>query len=198
TTCRGGGGHGKAWHHSGRSLNKLNSVKDYVSCAKFLIEKEIVGEDKLAGSGSSAGGLLVAAAINYCPDLFRAAVLKAPFLDATSTLLYPIIPLTAADYEEFGYPGDKDDFRAIREYSPYDNIRKDVLYPAVLITSSYNTRFGIWEAAKWATRVRECTVYDPKRPVLLHFSADIVEENRYMQCKEAALETAFLLKMMDS
>ncbi|CAN1749170.1 Dipeptidyl aminopeptidase BI [Linum perenne] len=195
---RGGGGHGKAWHHSGRSLNKLNSVKDYVSCAKFLIEKEIVGEDKLAGSGSSAGGLLVAAAINYCPDLFRAAVLKAPFLDATSTLLYPIIPLTAADYEEFGYPGDKDDFRAIREYSPYDNIRKDVLYPAVLITSSYNTRFGIWEAAKWATRVRECTVYDPKRPVLLHFSADIVEENRYMQCKEAALETAFLLKMMDS
>ncbi|CAN0910339.1 Dipeptidyl aminopeptidase BI [Linum grandiflorum] len=195
---RGGGGHGKLWHHSGRSTNKLNSVKDYVSCAKFLLEKEIVGENKLAGCGSSAGGLLVAAAINHCPDLFRAAVLKVPFLDATSTLLYPIIPLTAADYEEFGYPGDKDDFRAIREYSPYDNIQKDVLYPAVLITSSYNTRFGVWEAAKWATRVRERTIYDPKRPVLLHFSADIVEENRYMQCKEAALETAFLLKTVDA
>ncbi|CAI0374400.1 unnamed protein product [Linum tenue] len=223
---RGGGGQGKAWHHAGRSTKKLNSVKDYISCAKFLIEKEIVGEDKLAGWGSSAGGLLVAAAINHQPDLFRAAVLKArslilcidihlcffsvfiwlhipvwfqvPFLDATSTLLYPIIPLTAADYEEFGYPGDKDDFHAIREYSPYDNIQNDAVYPAVLITSSYNTRFGVWEAAKWATRVRQQTIYDPNRPVLLHFSADIVEENRYMQCKEAALETAFLLKMMDS
>lgn len=65
---------------------------------------------------------------------------QVPFLDATNTLLYPIIPLTAADYEEFGYPGDIDDFHAIRNYSPYDNIQKDVLYPAVLVTSSFNTR----------------------------------------------------------
>jgi protease II len=35
-----------------------------------------VQENKLAGWGYSAGGLLVAAAINSCPDLFRAAILK--------------------------------------------------------------------------------------------------------------------------
>lgn len=46
----------------------------------------------------------------------------------------------AADYEEFGYPGDVDEFHAIQKYSPYDNIQKDVLYPAVLVTSSFNTR----------------------------------------------------------
>lgn len=33
-------------------------------------------EHKLAGWGYSAGGLLVAAAINCCPDLFRAVVLE--------------------------------------------------------------------------------------------------------------------------
>lgn len=33
-------------------------------------------ENKLAGWGYSAGGLLVALAINLSPDLFRAAVLK--------------------------------------------------------------------------------------------------------------------------
>lgn len=33
-------------------------------------------ENKLAGWGYSAGGLLVASAINLCPDLLRAAVLK--------------------------------------------------------------------------------------------------------------------------
>lgn len=193
---RGGGGNGKKWQHDGQKINKMNSIKDYLSCGKFLIEREIVQETKLAGWGYSAGGLLVASAINFCPDLLRAAVLKVPFLDPTNTLLLPILPLTPEDYEEFGYPGDIEDFRAIREFSPYDNIKKDVSYPAVLVTSSFNTRFGVWEAAKWVARVREYTIYDPKRPILLNLTADIVEDNRYLQSKEAALETAFLIKAM--
>lgn len=73
---RGGGGGGKKWHHDGRRTEKHNSIKDYLSCAEFLIEKRIVQENKLAGWGFSAGGLLVASAINCFPDLFRAAILK--------------------------------------------------------------------------------------------------------------------------
>ncbi|KAH1151435.1 Dipeptidyl aminopeptidase BI [Glycine max] len=195
---RGGGGFGKKWHNDGRRAKKHNSINDYISCAKFLIEKDIVHENKLAGWGYSAGGLLVASAINRSPDLFRAAVLKVPFLDATNTLLYPILPLIAADYKEFGYPGDLNDFLAIREYSPYDNIQKDALYPAVLVTSSFNTRFGVWEAAKWVARVRDLSIYDPKRPILLNLTTDLVEENRYLQSKESALEATFLMKMMES
>ncbi|KAE8697339.1 putative molybdopterin cofactor sulfurase [Hibiscus syriacus] len=194
---RGGGGGGKKWHHDGRRTKKQNSVRDYISCAKYLIEKEIVQENKLAGWGYSVGGLLVASVINCFPGLFRAAVLKVPFLDATNTLLYPILPLTATDYEEFGYPGDVDEFYAIRKFSPYDNIQKDALYPALLVSSSFNTRFGVWEAAKWVARVREQTIYDPKHPILLNLLTDIVEENRYLQCKESAMETAFLIKAMD-
>lgn len=59
-------------------------------------------------------------------------------------------------------------------------------------------RFGVWEAAKWVARVRERTFYDSKRPVLLNLTTEIVEENRYLQCKESALETAFLIKVMES
>ncbi|GER35697.1 prolyl oligopeptidase family protein [Striga asiatica] len=195
---RGGGGRGKMWHHGGRRTMKLNSVKDYISCAKFLTEKGVVQESKLAGWGYSAGGLLVASAINFCPDLFRAAILEVPFLDPTSTLLLPILPLTPEDYEEFGYPGDIEDFRAIREYSPYDNIRKHALYPAILVTSSFSTRFGVWESAKWVARVREYSIHDPMRPVLLSLTTDIIEENRYLQSKESALKTAFLIKTVDS
>lgn len=195
---RGGGGRGKRWHEDGRRTKKHNSINDYISCAKFLVEKEIVHQNKLAGWGYSAGGLLVASAINQCPDLFRAVVLKVPFLDPGNTLVYPILPLTPVDYEEFGYPGDVEDFEAIRKFSPYENIQKDVLYPAVLVSSSFNTRFGVWEAAKWVARVRERTIYDPNHPILLNLTTDIVEENRYLQCKESALEAAFLLKMMDS
>lgn len=73
---RGGGGGGKRWHLDGRRTKKHNSISDYISCAEFLIEKGIVQQNKLAGWGYGAGGLLVAAAINSCPDLFRAAVLK--------------------------------------------------------------------------------------------------------------------------
>lgn len=195
---RGGGGRGKKWHHDGRRNMKHNSIQDFLHCAKFLVEEKNVPEERLAAWGYSAGGLLVASAINCCPHLFRAAVLKVPFLDPTTTLLHPILPLTPADYEEFGYPFDSEDFQAMRKYSPYDNIRDDAVYPAVLISSSFSTRFGVWEAAKWAARVRERTVYDPTRPVLLNLATDIVEENRYMKTKELAMETAFLLKMVDS
>ncbi|KAL6572892.1 hypothetical protein OROHE_002368 [Orobanche hederae] len=195
---RGGGGRSRKWHHDGRRTMKLNSIKDYISCAKFLIERGVVQESKLAGWGYSAGGLLVSSAINFTPDLFRAVVLKVPFLDPTNTLLLPVLPLTPDDYEEFGYPGDIEDFRAIRECSPYNNIQKDALYPAILVASSFSTRFGVWEAAKWVARLREYSIYDPKRPVLLNLTTDIVEENRYLQSKEAALETAFLIKIMDS
>lgn len=73
---RGGGGRGKKWHHDGRSTKKHNSIEDYIASARFLIDKGIVKEGKLAGWGYSAGGLLVASAINQRPDLFRAAVLK--------------------------------------------------------------------------------------------------------------------------
>nr|CAD1819508.1 unnamed protein product [Ananas comosus var. bracteatus] len=194
---RGGGGSGKKWHHDGRRTKKLNSINDYVSCAEFLVEKGMVHENKLAGWGYSAGGLLVASAINTKPDLFRAAILKVPFLDVCNTLLHPILPLTPVDYEEFGYPVDLEDFLAIQKYSPYDNIQKGVPYPAVLVTSSFNTRFGVWEAAKWVARVRELTVYDPKRPIILNLTTDIVEESKYLQSKELALETAFLIKMVE-
>ncbi|KAL4180369.1 hypothetical protein AMTRI_Chr13g91790 [Amborella trichopoda] len=195
---RGGGGGGRRWHHEGQCTKKQNGIHDYIACAKFLIDKELVHHNKLAAWGYSAGALLVAAAINICPDLFRAAILKVPFLDTCNTLIYPVLPLDPADYEEFGYPEKFEDFEAIRRYSPYDNIKKGVPYPAVLVSSSFNTRFGVWEAAKWVARVRELTIYDPARPVLLNLTTDIVEENRYMQSKEIALEMAFLIKMMHS
>uniref|UniRef100_A0A0E0QSA0 Prolyl endopeptidase n=1 Tax=Oryza rufipogon TaxID=4529 RepID=A0A0E0QSA0_ORYRU len=193
---RGGGGYGKKWHQDGARTKKMNSIYDFISCGEFLLEKGIIKENKLAGWGYSAGGLLVASAINTRPDLFRAVVLKVPFLDVCNTLLHPILPLTAIDYEEFGFPVDHEEFLSIRKYSPYDNIQKDVPYPAVFVTSSFNTRFGVWEAAKWVAKVREVTRYDPERPVILNLTTDVVEESKYLQTKELALETAFLIKMI--
>eukprot|EP00252_Welwitschia_mirabilis_P005347 TRINITY_DN15855_c0_g2_i1.p1 TRINITY_DN15855_c0_g2~~TRINITY_DN15855_c0_g2_i1.p1 ORF type:complete len:557 (+),score=106.54 TRINITY_DN15855_c0_g2_i1:85-1671(+) len=193
---RGGGGGGKKWHRDGRALKKKNGIEDFIACAQFLIDNGYVHNNKLAALGYSAGGLLVAAAINECPELFRAVVLKVPFLDVVSTLLDPILPITDTDYDEFGNPLNREEFESIKSYSPYENIQKGALYPAVLITSSLNGRFGVWEAAKWIGRVREYTSYDPSRPVLLHYTLNAVEENLYLRSKQTALEFAFLIKMV--
>ncbi|RVX06263.1 Protease 2 [Vitis vinifera] len=73
---RGGGGPDSSWHKCGSGLNKLNSIYDFVLCGKYLVNEGYVHEDQLGAIGFSAGGLLVGAAINMCPDMFRAAILK--------------------------------------------------------------------------------------------------------------------------
>lgn len=65
-----------------------------------------------------------------------------------------------------------------------------------------DVRYCLWEAAKWVARVRDDNTFsdperprvrdntfsDPERPVLLNLTTDIVEENRFLQTKESALE----------
>ena len=72
---RGGDGD-SSWHKSGSGLYKRNSVHDFVSCGKHLVNEGYVHRDRLGAIGFSAGGLLVGAAVNMHPDLFRAAILK--------------------------------------------------------------------------------------------------------------------------
>ena len=80
--CRGGGELGKSWHHSGRVLEKMNSMYDFIECAEFLVKNGYAHKDRVAAKGISAGGLLVASAINMRTDLFRAAILKVLFSSA--------------------------------------------------------------------------------------------------------------------
>ncbi|EXB44900.1 Protease 2 [Morus notabilis] len=201
---RGGGGD-SSWHKSGSGLYKQNSIDDFVSCANYLISENFVHRHLLSTIGYSAGSLLLGAAINMCPDLFRAAILKVPFLDICNTLLDDNLPLTVLDYEEFGNPQIESQFECIHSYSPYDNISKGSCYPPMLVTTSLNdsrqipSQVGVWEAAKWVARVRESTCHACSGSVILktnmsggHFG----EGGRYAQCGETAYEYAFLLKAM--
>jgi oligopeptidase B len=42
----------------------------------------------------------------YRPDLFRAIVLRSPFLDPATTMLEEDLPLTIHEYDEWGNPSD--------------------------------------------------------------------------------------------
>lgn len=57
----------------------MNSINDFIACGDYLIKEGYVHKDQLGAIGHSAGGLLVAAAINMHPQLFRAAILKVIF-----------------------------------------------------------------------------------------------------------------------
>ncbi|KAK8604288.1 hypothetical protein V6N13_099235 [Hibiscus sabdariffa] len=197
---RGGSGDDPSWHKSGHGLLKQNSINDFVSCGRYLIDEGYVQRDQLSAIGVSAGCLLIGAALNMFPNLFRAAILKVPFLDILNSLLDPTLPLTILDYEEFGNPQIKDQFECILSYSPYENVRRGGCHPSVLVTASFNdSRVGVWEAAKWVAKVRDGTCSLCSRRVILktnmtagHFG----EGGRYSQCEETAYDYAFLAKVM--
>ncbi|KAL6983286.1 hypothetical protein U1Q18_016676 [Sarracenia purpurea var. burkii] len=197
---RGGGGVDPSWHRSGSGLHKLNSIYDFVSCGEYLVDKGYVHKDKLGAVGCSAGCILLGAAINIYPELFRAAIMKVPFLDICNTLLDPSLPLTIMDHEEFGNPQIPSQLESILQYSPYDNIPEGVCCPSVLVTASYyDSRVGVWEAAKWVAKVRDITCSKCSCSVILktnmsggHFG----EGGRFGQCEEMSYEYAFLMKAM--
>lgn len=197
---RGGAGSDPSWHKSGSGLQKSNSIYDFVSCGNYLINEGYVHRCQLGAVGESAGALLVGAAVNMFPELFRAAILNVPFLDICNTLLDPSLPLTVSDYEEFGNPQIQSQFLSILNYSPYDNIPQGACCPAMLVTASYlDSRVGVWEAAKWVAKVRDSSCSDCSHSVILktnmsggHFG----EGGLFAQCEETAYEYAFLMKVM--
>ena len=136
-------------------MNKKNTFRDFISTAEYLIDEGITTPDNLAIYGGSAGGLLIGAAINMRPDLFKAAVADVPFVDVINTMLDNSIPLTAIEFEEWGDPRDKEMYDYMLSYSPYDNISEQD-YPHLLVLAGYNDpRVPYWEAAKWTARIRD-------------------------------------------
>lgn len=73
---RGGAGIDPSWHRSGSGLNKLNSIRDFISCGDYLINEGLISKNGLSAVGVSAGCILVGSAVNMRPELFCAVILK--------------------------------------------------------------------------------------------------------------------------
>ena len=63
------------------------------------------------------------AVVNLRPDLFHTVVAHVPFVDVINTMLDDTLPLTIAEYEEWGNPNDRAFYDYMRTYSPYDNVQ---------------------------------------------------------------------------
>ena len=194
---RGGGEMGREWYEGGKFLNKANTFKDFIACARELIDQGYTSPKHLAIRGRSAGGLLIGAVMNEEPELFACAVAQVPFVDALTTMLDSSLPLTANEYEEWGDPNDVEFYEYMKKYSPYDNIRA-ARYPALLATGALNDpRVPYWEPAKWVAKLR--TVAESEHPILLQTlmgSGHSGPSGRYESWREEAYITAFVLDQL--
>lgn len=195
---RGGSDMGRQWYDDGKFLKKKNTFTDFIACAEHLIAQKFTRAGDIVISGGSAGGMLVAAAINLAPQLFRGAVAKVPFVDVLNTMLDTSLPLTTTEFEEWGNPQDPTYYHYIKSYSPYDNIEaKD--YPHILITAGLNDpRVTYWEPAKWVARLRELKTDAHLLLFYTHMDAGHGgSSGRYDMLKDVALEYTFVFKIFD-
>ncbi len=192
---RGGGEMGDSWHDAGKMMVKRNTFSDFIAAAEQLVAKGYGAKDRVAIEGGSAGGLLMGAVVNERPDLFRAVLSHVPFVDVMNTMLDASLPLTVAEYEEWGNPNDAEAFEYMRSYSPYDNLKAGP-YPAMLVKTSLNdSQVMYWEPAKYVARLR--TLKTNNTPLLLHINMDAGHggaSGRYDYLKEIAFDYAFLLR----
>ncbi len=193
---RGGGDLGDAWHDAGKMMEKRNTFTDFIAAGEALIAQKYGAPDKLVIEGGSAGGLLMGAVANLRPDLFRIVLSHVPFVDVMNTMLDASLPLTVAEYEEWGNPNEEPAFTYMRSYSPYDNLQPGS-YPATLVKTSLNdSQVMYWEPAKFVAKLRTLKT-NPDRPLLLHINMEAGHggaSGRYDYLKEIALDYAFTLR----
>ncbi len=193
---RGGGDLGDAWHDAGKMMVKRNTFTDFIAVTEHLLAEGYGAPGKVIIEGGSAGGLLMGAAVNLRPDLFRIVLSHVPFVDVMNTMLDASLPLTVAEYEEWGNPNEPDAFNYMLSYSPYENLKPGT-FPATLVKTSLNdSQVMYWEPAKFVAKLRTLKT-NADRPLLLHVNMDAGHggaSGRYDHLRETAMDYAFILR----
>lgn len=195
---RGGGEMGKAWHDDGRMMHKKNTFTDFIASAEYLVKQGYGSKDRLVIEGRSAGGLLMGAVLNMRPDLFHAALVGVPFVDVINTMLDESLPLTVAEFEEWGNPKEKPAFDYMISYSPYDNIEAKP-YPNMLVRTSFNdSQVMYWEPAKYVAKMR--AIRTDHNSLILKTNMSPAghggASGRYDRLHEVAFDYAYFLTQM--
>lgn len=152
---RGGNYLGSKWEKDGLGINRLNSIEDFLSVAKYLKTYKGVKNRNIIANASSAGGVIVAAALNKQADLFKAVVLKVPYLDVLNTLKQKDLAYKDIEFSQWGNPNKKDELKVIKAYDPMLNI-EDKKYPNLLVKISKNdTRVPYTHGLNYVQEIRK-------------------------------------------
>ncbi len=190
---RGGGEYGEEWHLAGKGANKINTVNDFIDCAKYLEKEGYTSPAKLGARGGSAGGITMGMSIDDAPQLFAAVLDEVPVSDQLR------IETTAngpANVPEFGSVKSEAGFKNLYATSAFHHVVAGTKYPAVMLTTGINDpRVDPWQAAKMAAALSSAT--SSSRPILLRIDYDGghggIGGSKLQGVTTAADEFAFLL-----
>lgn len=189
---RGGGEYGEDWHKWGMKLTKANTWRDFLACAEYLIEKKYTSATRLAGEGTSAGGITIGRAITERPDLFAAALDR---VGNSNALRAEFSPNGPPNIPEFGSVETQAGFEDLYAMDAYLHVRDGVRYPAVMLTTGFNDpRVASWEPAKMTARLQAAT--SSGKPILLRVDYEAghgIGSTKTQINEELADEWSFLL-----
>ncbi len=190
---RGGGEYGRDWHEAGTKKRKQASFDDFISAAEYLIAQGWTRASRLAITGHSNGGLLVAAVEEQRPDLFAAAVPRAA---VTDMLRFRESRIGKRFESEYGSVDNQGEFKAMFAYSPYHNVQPNIDYPATLvITGDHDDVVFPAHSFKFVAAMQYA---NPRgRPILLSVELGTGHEGSHsvaQTIEDTASMTAFILE----
>ncbi len=165
---RGGGEKGEAWYKAGFKTTKPNTWKDFISAAEYMIAEGYTTSDKLGGTGTSAGGILITRAITERPDLFAAAICN---VGCANTMRGEFSSNGPVNTPEFGTVKDSVECRALFEMDGMHHVKDGVKYPAVMNVAGWtDSRVIAWQPGKFAAAVQNASASG--KPVLMKVNYD--------------------------
>lgn len=193
---RGGEEKGRAWYEDAKFDRKINTFKDFIAVAEYLIDAGYTQKRRIVISGGSAGGLLVGAAANMAPDLWAGVIASVPFVDVLNTILDDSLPLTPSEWSQWGNPIESAAaYGDIAGYSPYDNVTAQD-YPPILVTAGVSDpRVTYWEPAKWVAKLRATKTDNNVLMLKTNMtSGHFGKSGRFAALEDNALNYAFAMK----
>ncbi|MCC8088580.1 MAG: prolyl oligopeptidase family serine peptidase [Rikenellaceae bacterium] len=165
---RGGGEYGEQWHRQGMLENKQNVFNDFIAAAEYLIDQGYTNSSKLAISGGSNGGLLVAACMIQRPELFAVVIPRVGVLDM---LRYHKFTVGWGWIVEYGCSDNKNDFEYLYKYSPLHNIKNGTPYPPTLVmTADHDDRVVPAHSFKFTAALQNAQ--SGENPVIIRIDRD--------------------------
>ena len=188
---RGGGEKGEGWYKAGYKTTKPNTWKDFIACGEYLVKNGYTRPEKLAGTGTSAGGILISRAITERPDLFRAAICN---VGCANSMRMEFTPNGPGNVPEFGTVKDETECRALFEMDGLQHVQQGIKYPAVMGVGGWNDpRVAAWEPGKFVAAVQNASTSG--RPVLMKVNYDNghFTEEKVVTFSNFASQVTFLL-----
>jgi dienelactone hydrolase len=130
---RGGREFGTSWYEAARREGRRLAHDDFAAVAADLVGRGVTRPGRIAATGGSNGGLLIANMLTRYPERFGALYCAVPVTDMRRFAKLLIGP---ALIDEFGDPDDPQDWKFLAGISAYHVAAPGKTYPPILISTS--------------------------------------------------------------